>query len=215
MMTRAACLAIGYACGLFQSAYIIGQLKGIDIREHGSGNSGTTNAMRVLGKKLGALVFICDILKILTAGILVTVLFGEGDFFGGSAPLWRLYAGFGAVLGHNFPFYLHFKGGKGIAVTSGLILMMDWRITVVCLLAFGILVPLTRYVSVGSLTVSTIFLVMWIALGQTGRLGLAPELLTESYVVVAVIVAMAYWRHRANLRRLLNGTENKIGSKKK
>lgn len=214
MMTRIACLLIGYGCGLFQSAYIIGRMQGIDIRQHGSGNSGTTNAMRVMGRKTGSIVFICDILKILAAGILVSLLFGGGDFFHGSSPLWRLYAGFGAVLGHNFPFYLHFKGGKGIAVTAGLILMADWRITIVCLLAFGILVPLTRYVSVGSLVISALFLGMWIALGQLGKLSLTPELLPESYLVVALIVGMAFWRHRANIRRLIQGTENKIGSKK-
>lgn len=213
-MTRITCLVIGYVCGLFQSAYIIGRMKGIDIRQYGSGNSGTTNAMRVLGRRTGSLVFICDILKIVIANVLVSVLFGGGDYFGGTAPLWRLYAGFGAVLGHNFPFYLRFKGGKGIAVTAGLILMTDWRITIVCLLVFGGLVLLTRYVSVGSLTISAIFLLMWIFLGQTGRLGIAPELLPESYVVLALIVGMAFWRHRTNIKRLLNGTENKIGSKK-
>ena len=213
-MVRVACLLIGYVCGLFQTAYIYGRINGIDIREHGSGNSGTTNALRVLGKKAGLIVFAGDILKILGAGFLVTVLFNQGDFFGDRAALYKLYAGLGAVLGHNFPFYLNFKGGKGIAVTSGLILMMDWRITILCLIAFALTVGLTRYVSLGSLVITALFMISWIFLGQTGRLALTPAHLPESYVLVFLIVAMAYWRHRANIKRLIAGTESKIGQKK-
>lgn len=213
-MVRVACLLIGYVCGLFQTAYIYGRINGIDIREHGSGNSGTTNALRVLGKKAGLIVFAGDILKILAAGFLVTVLFNQGDFFGDRAALYKLYAGLGAVLGHNFPFYLNFKGGKGIAVTSGLILMMDWRITILCLIAFTLTVGLTRYVSLGSLVITALFMISWIFLGQTGRLALTPAHLLESYVLVFLIVAMAYWRHRANIKRLIAGTESKIGQKK-
>ena len=213
-MVRVACLLIGYVCGLFQTAYIYGRINGIDIREHGSGNSGTTNALRVLGKKAGLIVFAGDILKILATGCLVTVLFNQGDFFGDRAALYKLYAGLGAVLGHNFPFYLNFKGGKGIAVTSGLILMMDWRITILCLIAFALTVGLTRYVSLGSLVITALFMISWIFLGQTGRLALTPAHLPESYVLVFLIVAMAYWRHRANIKRLIAGTESKIGQKK-
>ena len=213
-MVRVACLLIGYVCGLFQTAYIYGRINGIDIREHGSGNSGTTNALRVLGKKAGLIVFAGDILKILAAGFLVTVLFNQGDFFGDRAALYKLYDGLGAVLGHNFPFYLNFKGGKGIAVTSGLILMMDWRITILCLIAFALTVGLTRYVSLGSLVITALFMISWIFLGQTGRLALTPAHLPESYVLVFLIVAMAYWRHRANIKRLIAGTESKIGQKK-
>ena len=213
-MVRVACLLIGYVCGLFQTAYIYGRINGIDIREHGSGNSGTTNALRVLGKKAGLIVFAGDILKILAAGFLVTVLFNQGDFFGDRAALYKLYAGLGAVLGHNFPFYLNFKGGKGIAVTSGLILMMDWRITILCLIAFALTVGLTRYVSLGSLVITALFMISWIFLGQTGRLALTPAHLLESYVLVFLIVAMAYWRHRANIKRLIAGTESKIGQRK-
>lgn len=213
-MVRVACLLIGYVCGLFQTAYIYGRMNGIDIREYGSGNSGTTNALRVLGKKAGLIVFAGDILKILAAGFLVTVLFNQGDFFGDRAALYKLYAGLGAVLGHNFPFYLNFKGGKGIAVTSGLILMMDWRITILCLIAFALTVGLTRYVSLGSLVITALFMISWIFLGQTGRLALTPAHLPESYVLVFLIVAMAYWRHRANIKRLIAGTESKIGQKK-
>ena len=109
-MVRVACLLIGYVCGLFQTAYIYGRINGIDIREHGSGNSGTTNALRVLGKKAGLIVFAGDILKILAAGFLVTVLFNQGDFFGDRAALYKLYAGLVTVLfaWPQFPFLSEF-----------------------------------------------------------------------------------------------------------
>ena len=99
-------------------------------------------------------------------------------------------------------------------MTSGLILMMDWRITILCLIAFALTVGLTRYVSLGSLVITALFMISWIFLGQTGRLALTPAHLPESYVLVFLIVAMAYWRHRANIKRLIAGTESKIGQKK-
>ena len=126
-----------------------------------------------------------------------------------------VYAGFGAVLGHNYPFYLHFKGGKGIAVTAGVILMLDGRITLICLAAFVLVVLVSRYISLGSLVVVSLFFLLWVILGQTGNLSLSPELLPESYVVVFLWAALAFWRHRSNLVRLCKGTENKFGSKKK
>ena len=98
---------------------------------------------------------------------------------------------------------------------TGVILMLDWRITLVCLVAFVGVVLVTRYVSAGSLTVVTLFFLLWVILGQTGNLGLLPEYLTESYLVVFLWAALAFWRHRANLVRLIHGTENKFGSKKK
>lgn len=214
-MERILCLAIGYVCGLFQTGYLYGKMNGIDIRQHGSGNSGTTNALRVLGKKAGAIVFLGDVLKVVVAMLIAHYVLGGGSLHEGKSLLWMLYAGFGAVLGHNYPFYLNFKGGKGIAVTAGVILMLDWRITLVCLVAFVGVVLVTRYVSAGSLTVVILFFLLWVILGQTGNLGLLPEYLTESYLVVFLWAALAFWRHRANLVRLIHGTENKFGSKKK
>lgn len=119
-MERIICLLIGYAFGLFQTAYIYGRLHGIDIRNYGSGNAGTTNTLRVFGTKAGLLVLVGDIMKCILAVVLVSCLFGS------SHPemvyLLKLYAAMGAIVGHNFPFYLKFKGGKGIAATAGLIL---------------------------------------------------------------------------------------------
>lgn len=215
-MERILCLVIGYACGLFQTAYIYGKCNGIDIRQHGSGNSGTTNALRVMGMKAGIIVFLGDVAKVIVAMLAAHwILLGGTPLHQGPSLLWMLYAGFGAVLGHNYPFYLHFKGGKGIAVTAGVILMLDGRITLICLAAFVLVVLVSRYISLGSMVVVSLFFLLWVILGQTGNLSLSPELLPESYVVVFLWAALAFWRHRSNLVRLCKGTENKFGSKKK
>ncbi len=115
-MERIICLGIGYLFGIFQTAYIYGRIKGIDIREHGSGNAGTTNALRVLGKKAGLIVFLGDVAKTVLAVLLVRLLFGRR--YGDMLPLLGMYAAAGAILGHNFPVQLGFKGGKGIACTD-------------------------------------------------------------------------------------------------
>ena len=107
-MIRVVCVLIGYIFGLFQTSYIYGKMKGIDIRKHGSGNAGTTNTLRVMGKKAGAIVLLCDIMKTGLAMTLVRFLFK--NTYGDILPLLALYTGAGAILGHNFPFYLHFKG---------------------------------------------------------------------------------------------------------
>ena len=115
---------------IFQTSYIYGRTKGIDIREHGSGNAGTTNALRTLGKKAGAITLAGDCIKCILAVLTVRLIFGA------SHPellkLLTVYAAAGTILGHNFPFYLGFRGGKGIAATAGLIISFDWRITLVC-----------------------------------------------------------------------------------
>ena len=156
-MIRIACLIIGYIFGLFQTGYIYGRMNGIDIRQHGSGNSGTTNALRVLGKKAGLIVFIGDVLKIILACVFTTFIFSNGVFYEGDNLLWMLYTGFGVVLGHNYPFYLNFRGGKGIAATAGMLVISDLRVTLLCLIVFLITVALTRYVSLGSILVSICF----------------------------------------------------------
>ena len=120
IIVRIICLLVGYAFGLIQTSYILGRANGIDIREHGSGNAGTTNTLRVFGTKAGLIVLFGDIVKCILAIVITGLLFNK------SHPdmiyLYKLYAAAGAILGHNFPFYLHFKGGKGIATTAGLIL---------------------------------------------------------------------------------------------
>ena len=119
-MVRFFCMAIGYLCGLFQTSYIIGRIHKTDIREHGSGNAGTTNALRTFGKKAGAMTLLGDLLKCMIAIWIVRVVFGKT--YGDILPLLSLYAGAGCILGHNFPFYLNFKGGKGVAASVGVML---------------------------------------------------------------------------------------------
>ena len=210
-MLRILCLAIGYVFGLFQTGYLYGKLHKIDIRNYGSGNAGTTNALRVLGKKAGLIVFLGDFFKTVFACLLVRILFKGNP----SLDMYVLYAGVGVILGHNFPCYLHFKGGKGIASTAGILVAMDWRITLVCAVIFLASVILTRYVSLGSILVVVAFLAQIIFYGLGGSYQVAPENMTEFFCVAASVTLMAIWRHRANIKRLLSGTENKLWGNKK
>lgn len=211
-MERIICLVVGYICGLLQTGYLYGKMNRIDIRNFGSGNSGTTNALRVMGMKAGAIVFFGDFLKSLIPCLLVRYIFKEQPEMG---TVLMMYMGLGVILGHNYPFYLNFKGGKGIAATAGLIVALDLRLTVICLAAFLIIVAVTRFVSLGSLIVATIFF-LWMAVsGYLGGYGLHDGFAVEFVIVAFVISAQAFWRHRANIDRLLHGKENKIGSGKK
>lgn len=213
-MERIICLIAGYLFGLIQSGYFYGKAHKIDIRNHGSGNSGTTNALRVMGPKAGAVVFLGDFLKSLLPCLMIRVLFRSQPEM---IYLLILYTGFGVILGHNYPFYLNFKGGKGIAATAGLIVATDLRMMLLCLVAFILIVAVTRYVSLGSLVVATIFLIWLFLFGMLGAYGLDQRLLPEFYIVTALISGQAFWRHRANIGRLVRGRENKIsfGSGKK
>lgn len=209
---RFAALAVGYVFGMFQTGYFYGKKKGIDIRTKGSGNAGTTNTLRTLGVKAGLITFAGDLFKAIFAVLLIKFIF-QGQYPDGVKVL-ELYAGFGAVLGHNFPFYLKFKGGKGIACTSGMILAVCPLAAPICLILFIGAIAITRYVSLGSILVVTAFLIQVIIFGQTGILSVSADYMLEFYIVSACFTVMALWRHRANIKRLLNGTENKIGVKK-
>lgn len=213
-MERIICLVIGYVFGLFQTAYIYGKAHGIDIRSHGSGNAGTTNTLRVLGTKAGLIVFAGDVLKCILAVLLVRLLFGRTH--ADQIYLYMLYAGAGAILGHNFPFYLNFKGGKGIAATAGLILSFHpVFIPMGVILFFGIFFT-THYVSLGSLLVYAGFMVEMVVCGQLGVFGaLSQSQLFEMYGVTAFLTVMAYWKHRQNIVRLVTGTERKTYLTKK
>lgn len=210
---RLIALGIGYVFGLFQTGYIYGKSKGIDIRNEGSGNAGTTNSLRVLGIKAGLITFLGDLFKAIFAVLLVLLLFRNK--YPDAVKILELYAGFGAVLGHNFPFYLKFKGGKGIACTSGMILAVCPLAAPICLALFIGSIAITRYVSLGSILVVVSYLVQVIVFGQLGYLHIDAALLPEFYIVSACFTAMALWRHRSNIKRLLSGTENKFSLKKK
>ena len=210
---RLIALGTGYLFGLFQTGYLYGKSQGIDIRKEGSGNAGATNSLRVLGLKAGLITFAGDLFKAIFAVLLMHLIFGNR--YPEAVTVLGLYAGFGTVLGHNFPFYLKFQGGKGIACTSGVILAVCPQAAPFCLLLFIGSIAVTRYVSLGSILVVTVFLIQVILFGQMGWLSTAPAYLPEFYAVSACFTAMALWRHRANIGRLLHGTENKSGMKKK
>ena len=205
-------LVIGYIFGSFQTGYFYGKTQGIDIREHGSGNAGTTNTLRTLGYKAGGITFLGDLLKVSLAIALIYFIFA-GKYPEG-VKLLQMYAGFGAVLGHNFPFYMNFKGGKGIACTSGVVLFVCPPAAPLCLALFIGALAITRYVSLGSILVVSAFLIQVICFNQMGILGVAPACILEFDIVTACFTAMAIWRHRSNIVRLLHGTENKFGQKK-
>lgn len=206
-MERVICLAIGYGFGLLQTGYLYGRAKGIDIRDYGSGNAGTTNALRTLGKKAGLITFLGDAFKCVFAVLVVWALFHntQEDIM----PLLKLYTGAGVVLGHNFPFYLKFRGGKGIAASAGLFLSFDPIIVGLALVTFVTVFLLTNYVSLGSLVIYMGFLIELIVMGQMGYFQVAQPVLYEMYIIAALLTALAFYKHKANIGRLLRGEENK------
>lgn len=212
-MVRLAALAIGYVFGLFQTAYIYGKMKGIDIRQYGSHNAGTTNTLRVLGPKAGLIVMLGDILKCVFAIVLVRLLFGAGH--ADMKYLLALYAAAGAILGHNYPFYLGFKGGKGIAASAGMIFAFHPAfIPVAVILFFGAFFT-THYVSLGSLLAYAGFMIQLVVMGQMGIFAMPQAYLTELYILAAFLTALAYWKHRENIGRLLRGQERRTYLTKK
>lgn len=204
---RLVCIAIGYVFGLFQTSYIYGKItQGVDIRTQGSGNAGTTNAIRVFGKKIGLLTAICDVLKCIFAVLLVGTIFKGNDL----VFLLRIYAAAGVILGHIFPFYMGFRGGKGIACFGGMVLAFgDWRLVVIGLAFLAGCLLITKYMSLGSLTGTLSFLIGSIVFGQMGAYPLNQANLTEMYVIIGLLVALAWFKHRGNISRLLKGEERK------
>ncbi len=198
------CLVIGYIFGCFQTGFFYGKLlHGIDVRNYGSGNAGTTNTLRTLGKKAGYIVFFGDALKACFAVWLVRYLLFPGLDI---THTLEMIAALGVVLGHNYPFYMHFKGGKGIAATGGLMFALDIRMAIIAALIFALVFFTTRYVSVGSLTITAAFpvMILFFFRGEWTMFWLS-----------LIFTAMAWWRHRANIKRLMNGTENRFDRKKK
>ncbi len=187
---------IGYLFGNINGAYIIGKVVGgIDIREHGSKNAGATNVNRVLGSKPAALAFAIDIFKGIAA-------VGIGRQIGGG-DLGAILAGISAVCGHNWPFLLKFKGGKGIATSLGVLFSLDIRIAALILIIGVLIIVLTRYVSLASISCALFYPVL-VILFKSSR---------EMIVFSGAISVFALLRHRDNIKRLLKGQESKISIK--
>lgn len=207
-MIRLLFLIVGYAFGCIQTSFILGKKQGVDIREHGSGNAGTTNALRVMGRKFAALVFIGDMGKLFLAVLLMLLIFrGRIEEY---RLMIKLYTGLGVVLGHVFPFYMDFKGGKGVASTGALILILDWRMAVLGVVLFFGIALTTRLVSLASCVTGVCALVLFTYLILSGHL--SPGLLYawEAIALFAFMVFLVILRHSENIKRLIEGRENRL-----
>lgn len=196
---------LGFLAGSLPTGYLVAWMKGVDIRKHGSGNIGATNAFRVLGKELGLLVFAVDLLKGLAAVVAGRWLAGDGAVV---PPVYGAIAGgITSILGHSFTPWLKFKGGKGVATSLGVIFALSWPAGAVGFATWGAVLFLTRFVSVASMVAAAaIPIVMGVFAGPAER----GPLLVFGGLAAALVIA----RHRSNLARLAAGTEPKIGRKK-
>ncbi|MBQ6442389.1 MAG: glycerol-3-phosphate 1-O-acyltransferase PlsY [Lachnospiraceae bacterium] len=210
MLPRLSSLAIGYVLGWFATGYLYAKSKGVDIRTKGSGNIGMTNTLRNLGLKAGLITLLGDAGKAALAIFLSWLLFHQS--YPDQIRLFMLYAGFGAILGHNFPLPMKFKGGKGIACTVGLIAAFAWWELPISIGLFLLALALTRYVSLGSILIVTSFFIQTLIFALTLRpfgnltTGEAVELL----ILAALVMVLGIVRHRENIGRLIAGKENKF-----
>ncbi|MFC5699868.1 glycerol-3-phosphate 1-O-acyltransferase PlsY [Cohnella faecalis] len=192
-------IAIGYLLGSVSFSILIARyLRKIDIRQHGSGNAGATNTLRVLGKGPAIGVFLLDIAKGVGA---VLIGFALGD----NSAWVAVAGGLASIAGHNWPVFFRFKGGKGIATTVGVMLMLSFLPTLLAGIAAIVIIVLTRYVSLGSMVFAVLLPILYAAFGES-----------SAYIWAGVAVALlAVLRHRKNIVKLMNGTENKLGGNKK
>lgn len=198
------CAVMGYAVGSVNSSILVGKLFGTDVRTQGSKNAGLTNTYRVLGSKAALLVLVGDILKGVIAVLLGTILYKWSD---GAAitEVFAVAAGIFAVIGHNWPVYFDFKGGKGILTTATVVFMLDWRIGIIALCVFVVIILISKFVSLGSIMAAVTIPVTAFILDHS-----------PAFVVFMFLLAiLAIYRHKANIIRLVNGTENKLKSKNK
>ena len=192
------CIIIAYFLGNISGGMIFGKLLfNKDIRDYGSKNAGTTNALRVFGIKAGALTFIVDLLKSILACFIGMKLLGLNGV---------LLAGIFVVIGHNWPVFLNFKGGKGIASSFGFIIFLDYKIAIVAIILFITIVVLTKYISLGSILTTTLVLPISYILFKYRNI----------YVLLTffLLASLSIYRHKSNIVRLINGNENKINFKK-
>ena len=210
VVTRLMALVIGYFCGCFPTGYLVGKSRGIDIRKHGSGNTGATNTLRTLGWGAAGITFFGDCAKTILAIVIASLLLHKTGF---EMTLLELYAGIGAILGHNFPFYLKFKGGKGIACTAGVVCAVCPAAVPVCFIVFVLCIVLSKYVSLGSIMMAILLVIQIFVFNFYGILGVPEASVFEFDALVLFLGVLAIFQHRSNLVRLFNGTENKIGQK--
>ena len=200
---------IAYLLGSISFSVIISKkMAGFDVREKGSGNAGTTNVLRTVGKKASIITLICDVLKGVVS-ILVAFIVGLIIKEGIDKALLVQLAGIAVILGHTFPIFFGFKGGKGIATALGVLMMTNWNIGLICLVFALVLMILTKMVSLGSITAAILFPVLIIFMPKNAYL------VEGNYIVYSILLAvLVVFNHRTNVKRLLSGTENKIDFKK-
>ncbi len=206
-------------------SYLLGSLnfsiifsKGVvkkDIRESGSGNAGATNMLRTYGKKFALLTMLGDIIKVAIAIIIAFLIFGSSVKYLFASPtdpaelqqimFYKQFAGFFCVVGHIFPVFFKFKGGKGVAACTGMVIMVDWRIALILFVIFVIIVAISKWISLGSITIAILYPVLLYVFYKN-------TIVTLIALIFAVMVVVA---HRQNIKRILNKTENKISFKKK
>lgn len=204
---------MSYAIGSINFSIIISKkMAGFDVREKGSGNAGTTNMLRSVGKKGAALTLVCDILKGVVS-ISVAIVLGNviPDI---DKELLVQIAGIAVVVGHTFPIFFQFKGGKGVATSLGVLLMSNWKIGLICLVFAIVLMALTRMVSLGSCAAAILFPVLTLFINDNYTV-LSNGKNGNVYFIYSVILAViVLFNHRANIKRILNGTENRLSFKK-
>ena len=203
---------IAYLIGSVNFSVIISKkMAGFDVREKGSGNAGTTNMLRSVGKKAAVITLVCDILKgVISIGIAIIV----GNIAKNlDRELLLQIAGIAVVIGHTFPIFFGFKGGKGVATSLGVLLMSNWQIGLICFVFAIVLMILTRMVSLGSCGAAILFPVLTLFINEHYTV------LTEGkngnvYFIYSVILAIiVLYNHRENIKRILNGTENRLSFK--
>lgn len=204
---------IAYCIGSINFSVIISKkMAGFDIREKGSGNAGSTNMLRSVGKKAAAITLVCDILKGVVA-IIISIIIGN-IVEGTNKELLLQIAGIAVVVGHTFPIFFEFKGGKGVATSLGILLMSNWQIGLICLVFALALMILTRMVSVGSCGAAVLFPVLTLFINDNYTILEAEKKGSTYFIYSVILAAIILYNHRSNIKRLLNGTENKISFKK-
>ena len=213
MLARLISIIIGYICGHFLTGFFYGKTKNVDLRKVGSGNVGTTNTYRNLGPKAGILTFLGDVFKVVLAVLITWLVYRNQTDVNVSVLMY--YAAVGTVLGHNFPIFMKFHGGKGIACTGGLMLAVCPLCVPLCLALFIVTVAITKYVSLGSILVCLSFFIQTLIFGQMGLIRATGADLIEIYALSAFVMILGIVRHHANIGRLMKGTESKFELKPK
>lgn len=209
MATYIVMAIIAYAIGSINFSVIISRkVAGFDIREKGSGNAGTTNMLRSVGKKAAVLTLVCDILKGVVS-ILIALFIGKMIKNVDRALLIQI-AGIMVVIGHTFPIFFEFKGGKGVATSLGVLLMTNWQIGLICLVFAIVIIACSRMVSMGSVGAAILFPVLTLFINTN----FIVEAEGFKYFIYSVILAViVVFNHRSNIKRILSGTENKLSFK--